>query len=65
MPCYDLGPEVIKLFSCSFRLSMKFPFPPVNVEMPKIVVISTFKSKKNSILGLSEPENAELLLVLY
>ena len=44
------GPEVIKLFSCSTQLSMKF-FLLINVKMPTIVGILTFMSKKNSILG--------------
>ena len=43
------GPEVIKLFSCSTQLSMKF-FLLINVKMPTIVGILTFKSGKNSIL---------------
>ena len=50
-----LGPEVIKLFSCSTQLSMKF-FLLINVKMPTIVGILTFMSRKNSILSLSEPE---------
>ena len=50
-----LGPEVIKLFSCSTQLSMKF-FLLIDVKMPTIVGILTFMSRKNSILGLSEPE---------
>ena len=49
------GPEVIKLFSCSTQLSMKFILL-INVEMPTVVGISTFMSRKNSILYLSEPE---------
>ena len=48
------GPEVIKLFSCSTQLSMKF-FLLINVKMPTIVGILTFMIWKNSILGLSEP----------
>ena len=49
------GSEVIKLFSCSTQLSMKF-FLLINVKMPTINVgILTFMSMKNSILGLSEP----------
>ena len=48
------GPEVIKLFSCSTQLRMKF-FPLINVKMPTIVGILTFINRKNSILGLSEP----------
>ena len=54
------GFEVIKLFSCSTQLSMKF-FLLINVKMPTIVGILTFMSRKNSILSLSEPENAEFL----
>ena len=45
------GTEVIKLFSCS----MKF-FLPINVKMPTIVGILTFMTRKNNILGLSQPE---------
>ena len=52
--------EVIKLFSCSSQLSMKL-FLLINVEMPTIVGISTFMARKNSVLVLSEPENAEFL----
>ena len=39
------GPEVIKLFSCSTQLSMKF-FLLINVKMPTIVGILTFMSGK-------------------
>ena len=52
-PC----PEVIKLFSCSTQLSMKFS-PLINVKMPTIVGILTFMRGKNSILGISEPKNS-------
>ena len=51
------GPEVIKLFSCSTQLSMKF-FLLINVKMPTIVGILTFLSRKNSIISLSEPEKS-------
>ena len=47
----DAGPEVIKLFSCSAQLSIKF-FLLINVKMPTIVGILTLMSGKNSILGL-------------
>ena len=40
------GPKVIKLFSCSTQLSMNF-FMLIDVEMPTIVSISTFMSRKN------------------
>ena len=55
MPTETASPEVILLFSCSTELSTKF-FLVANVEMPTIVGISTFMSRKNSVLGLSEPE---------
>ena len=45
----------LKLFSCTTQLSMLFLLL-INVEMPTIVRISTFVSRKNSILGLCEPE---------
>ena len=48
------GPEVIKLFSCSTQLSMKFS-PLIDVKMPTIVGILTYMSGKNNILGLTEP----------
>ena len=48
------GPEVIKLFSCSTQLSMKFS-PLIYVKMPTIVGILTCMSGKNNILGLTEP----------
>ena len=64
--------EDIKLFSCSTQLSMNF-FLLVNVKMPTIVGILTFNNcwhfniyeRENSILGLSEPKNAEFLDILY
>ena len=46
--------------SCSTELSMKF-FLLINVNMLTVVGISTFMSRKNSILCLFEPENAEFL----
>ena len=59
------GPKVIKNFSCSTQLSMKF-FLLINVKMPTMVGIFTFMSGKNSILGLSQPEKkAEFLDILY
>ena len=54
------GPEVIKLFSCSTQLSIKF-FLLINVKMPTIVGILIFMSRKNTILGLAEPEKVEFL----
>ena len=54
MVVITLGPEVIKLFSCSTQLSMKFS-PLINVKMPTIVGILTCISGKNNILGLTEP----------
>ena len=60
----ESGPEVIKLFSCSTQLSMKI-FLLINVEMPTIVGISIFMDRKNSILGLSEPEKLLNFLIFY
>ena len=53
------GPDVIKLFSCSTQLSMNFLLL-INVKMPTIVGILTFISRKNSILGLSEPNISQI-----
>ena len=50
----------MKKISCSTQLSMNF-FLLMNVEMPTSVGISTFISRKNSILDLPKPENAEFL----
>ena len=59
------GPEVIKLFSYSTQPSMKF-FLLINIKMPTIVGILTFKSGKNSILGLSKPtKKPNFLIFLY
>ena len=54
-PTYSYRPRGYKKISCSPQLSMKF-FLLINVKMPTIVGILTFMSKKNSILGLFEPE---------
>ena len=59
-----IGPEVIKLFSCSTQLSMKV-FLLINVKMPTYVGILTFMSGKNSIQDLSEPKKAEFLDIFY
>ena len=59
LPFLHPGPEVIKLFSCSTQLSMKF-FLLINVKMPTIVGILTFMSGKKSILGLSEPKKSRI-----
>ena len=58
------GPEVIKLFSCSTQLIMKF-FLLINVKMPTTVGILTFMIGKNSILGLTEPYKAKFLDFFY
>ena len=60
----DSGPEVIKLFSCSTQLSMKF-FLIIKFKMPTILGILTFMSRKISILDLFEPKKAEFLYILY
>ena len=56
--------QVIKLFSCSTQLSMKF-FLLINVKMPTIVGILTFMSRKNSIPGFSVPEKCFILSFNY
>ena len=53
------GPEVIKLFLCSTQLSVNF-FLLINVKMPTIVGILTIMSRKNSILGLTEPTDSQI-----
>ena len=63
-PLFKPGPKVIKLFSCSTQLSMKF-FLLVKVKMPTIVGILTFMSGKNSILGLSEPNKSRISSYFY
>ena len=50
---YSNGPEVIKLFVLN---SAEHDFFLLINEMPTIVGISTFISRKNSILRVSEPE---------
>ena len=57
------GPEVIKLFSCSTQLSMKF-FLLIIVKMPTVVGILTVMSRKNIILCFSEPENSWISLYI-
>ena len=51
-------------YSCSTQLTMKF-FLLINVKMPTINGILTFMSKKNSILGLSEPKKSWLSWYFY
>ena len=53
-------PLVYNKLACSTQMSMKF-FLLINVKMPTIVGISTFLSRKNNIIGLSEPKMAEFL----
>ena len=52
------GPEVVKLFSCSTQLSMKF-FLLINVKMPTNVGILTFMSGKIAFC-LSEPKISQI-----
>ena len=55
MIIYLEGLKVIKLFSCSNQLSIKF-FLLINFKMPTIVGILTLMSRKNNVLDLSEPK---------
>ena len=56
--CLCILAEVIKIMLNSAE---HITFPAINVKMPTIVGISTFMSRKNSILGLPEPENVQFL----
>ena len=58
------GSDIIKLFSCSTELSMKF-FLLINVKMPIIVGILTSMPRKNSILGFSETEKCRISLYFH
>ena len=49
------GPEVIKLFSCSAQLRLKFILL-INVKMPTIVGILTYMSRINYLFLSFEPE---------
>ena len=53
--CVDLGPEVIKRFSCSSQLSMKFSLL-INMKMPTIVGIFIFISRENFIFSYVQQE---------
>ena len=67
---YNIYPKISKHsrgYKKSFmltQLSMIF-FLLINVKMPTIVGILTFMSKKNSILGLSEPEKSWITWYFY
>ena len=54
----------MKKISCSTQLSMQF-FLLINVKMSTNVGILTFMSRKNSIIGLPEPENAGFLFIFF
>ena len=52
---YSTRPQGYEKISCSTQLSMEL-FLLINVKMPTTVGILTFISRKNSILGLYDPE---------
>ena len=52
---YQFRPRGYRNISCSTKLKKKF-FLLINVKMPTNVGILTMISRKNSTLGLSEPE---------
>ena len=58
------GPDVIKLFPSSTRLSIKF-FPLINVKMPTIVGILTFMNMKNNIISLAELKKCWIFCDFY
>ena len=51
----SLGPEVIKVFSCSTQLSMKFSLL-IDMKMPTIVGIFIFISRENFMLSYVKQE---------
>ena len=54
-----------KPFLCSTRSSMKF-FLFINVKMPVIAGILTFRNRKKNIIGLPEPKKKlKCLIFLY
>ena len=57
-------PEIIKHFSCSTQLSMKF-FLLINVKMPANVCILKFISRKNNTFCLSELEKKLNFLIFF
>ena len=57
------APRLLKKSLCSTQLSMKF-FLLINIKI-KIVGILTFMSRKNSLIGLSEPEKKLNFLIFY
>ena len=60
----DYKTEVIKLFSCSTQLRMKFS-PLINVKMPTMVGILTCMSGKSNSLGLTEPQKKAEFLDIF
>ena len=56
--------EVIKLFSRSTQLSMKF-FLLINVKMSTIISILTFMSRENNILGNLSLKKPTFTIFLY
>ena len=60
-PNYLARPRAYNIFSCSTNLSIKC-FLLINVKMPTTVGILTFISRKNSILGLSDPQKMPRML---
>ena len=61
-PHVQYSPEVIKN-PCSTQLSMKF-FLLIYVKIPTTVGIFTFKSRKNMILRLPEPETEFFYIII-
>ena len=59
----DSGPEVIKLFSCSTQLNMKFSLL-INIKMPTIVGIFIFISREKNHAQLYLARKSLQLLVI-
>ena len=62
--CIFTRPQGYKTFFMLNSGELEF-FKLINVKMPTVVGILTFMSRKNSILGLSEPEKADFLCPLH
>ena len=60
----EICPQVYKQIFMLSSTEHEF-FLLINVKMPTIVGISTFMSRKTSILGLSEPEKKLNFLIFY
>ena len=59
---HSQGPKVIKLFSCSTQLSMKFSLL-INMKMPTKVGIFIFISRENFMLSYVRQEKSQFFVI--